>query len=170
MAVVLEIASSAGVMNRQGAWGERQPTGAKRHCNACVLLSTFSASTSNFAAIFWWPGRALPQTVRRLFFKRRGATRLTASIPRPRFYPALVRAWVARSRSHNLHGLAAAWAAQWRPRLDPRRVRHHHHHERPDSTDSQRPQAPASRPAADWLVLSRTVDPEMRICHSHRLY
>ena len=52
--------SSAGVMNRRGAWGARQPTGAKRHCNACVLLSTFSASTSNFAAIFWWPGRALP--------------------------------------------------------------------------------------------------------------
>ena len=52
--------SSAGVMNRRGAWGARQPTGAKRHCNACVLLSTFSASTSNFAAIFWLPGRALP--------------------------------------------------------------------------------------------------------------
>ena len=44
------------------------------------------------------------------------------------------------------------------------------HHERPDSTDSQRLQAPASRPAADWLVLSRTVDPEIRICHSHRIY
>ena len=45
-------------MNRRGARGARQPTGAKRHCNACVLLSTFSASTSNFAAIFWPPGRA----------------------------------------------------------------------------------------------------------------
>ena len=52
--------SSADVTNRRGAWGARQPTGAKRHCNACVLLSTFSASTSNFAAIFWLPGRALP--------------------------------------------------------------------------------------------------------------
>ena len=44
--------SSAGVMNRRGAWGVRQPTGVKRHCNACVLLSRRRVRTAHVDSIY----------------------------------------------------------------------------------------------------------------------
>ena len=73
--------SSAGVMNRRGAWGARQPTGAKGHCNACVLLSTFSASTSNFAAISGCLDERPPNSAAPVFQAARGYEAYSVNTP-----------------------------------------------------------------------------------------